>query len=173
MPRSSHEEFYAQSFIRLLCFLQNPPGGAASPLPDSSPHGQRGSCPSHVAKSCAKLSKQISGNHRPTRRTRLTRPTSPSAKREALLPMPEASPEKNAATVSISRPFSSSGSWLRVHSSWFRVLQLETKNQKLGTFTSYNHIFQNRHLLAEDFHCSKQGPHRVPQHQIYSINQTF
>ena len=66
MPRSSHEEFYAQSFIRLLCFLQNPPGGAASPLPDSSPHGQRGRCPSHVAKSCAKLSKQISRNHCPT-----------------------------------------------------------------------------------------------------------
>ena len=31
------------------------PGGAASPLPDSPPHGQRGRCPSRVAKSCAKL----------------------------------------------------------------------------------------------------------------------
>ena len=55
MPRSSHEEFYAQSFIRLLCFLQSPPGGAASSLPDSSPYGQRGRCPSRVAKFCAKL----------------------------------------------------------------------------------------------------------------------
>jgi hypothetical protein len=27
------------------------PGGAASPLPDSPPHGQRGRCPSRVAKS--------------------------------------------------------------------------------------------------------------------------
>jgi len=83
MPRSSHKEFYAQSFIRLLCFLQSPPGGAASPLPDSPLHGQRGRCPSRAAKSCAKLSKPISGNHCPTRRTRPTRPTSPSAKREA------------------------------------------------------------------------------------------
>ena len=61
-------------------------GGAASPLPDSPPHGQRGRCPSHeaksrakllgvgVTKSCAKLRKQISRNHRPT---------SPFAKREA------------------------------------------------------------------------------------------
>ena len=90
---------------------QSPPGGAASPLPDSPPHGQRGRCPSRVAKSCAKLlagcivfcdsdscaklfadgwlnssaklSKQISGNHCPTRLARPTRPTSPSAKREA------------------------------------------------------------------------------------------
>jgi len=34
--------------------------------------------------SCAKLSKQISRNHRPMRLARPTRPTSPSAKREAL-----------------------------------------------------------------------------------------
>jgi len=33
---------------------QRPPGGAASPLPDSPPYGQRGRCPSRVAKSCAK-----------------------------------------------------------------------------------------------------------------------
>ena len=62
---------------------------------DSPPHGQRGRYPSRaakscaklhadgVAKSCAKLRKQISRNHCPTRHTRLTRPTSPSAKREA------------------------------------------------------------------------------------------
>ena len=31
------------------------PGGAASPLPDSPLHGQRGRCPSREAKSCAKL----------------------------------------------------------------------------------------------------------------------
>ena len=31
------------------------PGGAASPLPDSPPNGQRGRCPSREAKSCAKL----------------------------------------------------------------------------------------------------------------------
>ncbi len=36
--------------------------------------------------SCAKLSRQISRNHCPTRHTRRTRPTSPSAKREALSP---------------------------------------------------------------------------------------
>ena len=30
-------------------------GGVASPLPDSPPYGQRGRCPSRVAKSCAKL----------------------------------------------------------------------------------------------------------------------
>ena len=36
-----------------------------------------------AAKFCAKLSKQISGNNRPTRLARPTRPTSPSAKREA------------------------------------------------------------------------------------------
>ena len=36
-----------------------------------------------VAKFCAKLSKPISGNHCPTRRTRPTRPTLLSAKREA------------------------------------------------------------------------------------------
>ena len=36
-----------------------------------------------VAKSCAKLRKQISRNHRPTRLARPTRPTSLSAKREA------------------------------------------------------------------------------------------
>ena len=86
-------------------------GGAASPLPDSPPHWQRRRCPSRAAKSCAKLlagciafcdsdscakllgdgvakfcaklSKQISRNHRPTRLARPTRPTSPSAKREA------------------------------------------------------------------------------------------
>ena len=34
---------------------QRPLGGAASPLPDSTPHGQRGRCPSCEAKSCAKL----------------------------------------------------------------------------------------------------------------------
>jgi len=39
--------------------------------------------PHREAKSCAKLSKQISGSNRPTRLTRPTRPTSPSAKREA------------------------------------------------------------------------------------------
>ena len=78
---------------------------------DSLSHGQRGRCPSReakscakllagciafcdsdscaklladgVAKSCAKLSKQISRNHRPTRLMRLTRPTSLSASREA------------------------------------------------------------------------------------------
>ena len=71
-------------------------GGAVSPLPDSPPHGQRGRCPSHEAKSrakllgdgwlnsSAKLRKQISRNHRPTRLARPTRPTSLSAKREAL-----------------------------------------------------------------------------------------
>ena len=75
---------------------QRPLGGAASPLPDSPPYGQRGRCPSHEAKSrakflgdgvakfCAKLSKQILGNHCPTRLARPTRPTSPSPKREAL-----------------------------------------------------------------------------------------
>jgi len=59
---------------------------------DSPPHWQRGRCPSRaakfcaklladgVAKFCAKLSKQISRNHR---LARPTRPTSPSAKREA------------------------------------------------------------------------------------------
>ena len=36
---------------------QSPPGGAASPLPDSPPYGQRGRCPSRGAKSCAKHSK--------------------------------------------------------------------------------------------------------------------
>ncbi|MBR6586224.1 MAG: hypothetical protein IKK82_02275, partial [Kiritimatiellae bacterium] len=45
------------------------------------------SCAKHladgVAKSCAKPRKPISGNHCPTRRTRPTCPTSPSAKREA------------------------------------------------------------------------------------------
>ena len=45
------------------------------------------SCAKHladgVAKSFAKLSKQISRNHRPTCLTRPIRPTSPSAKREA------------------------------------------------------------------------------------------
>ena len=44
-------------------------------------------CAKHLAdgvdESCAKLSKQISGNHCPTRHTRLTRPTSLSASREA------------------------------------------------------------------------------------------
>ena len=40
-------------------------------------------CPSHMAKSCAKLRKPISRNHCPTRRTRPTRPTLLSAKREA------------------------------------------------------------------------------------------
>ena len=39
----------------------------------------------------------------------------------------------------------------------FRVLQLETRNQKLGTFTSSNHISQNRRLTTEDFHHRKQG----------------
>ena len=39
------------------------------------------------AKPWAKLSKQISRNHCPTRRTRLTRPTSPFAKREAERPL--------------------------------------------------------------------------------------
>ncbi|MBR6586756.1 MAG: ORF6N domain-containing protein, partial [Kiritimatiellae bacterium] len=36
-------------------------------------------------------------------------------------------------------------------------MQLETRNQKLGTFTSSNHISQNRRLATENFHCSKQG----------------
>ena len=36
-----------------------------------------------LVKSCAKLRKPISRNHCPTRHTRLTRPTSPFAKREA------------------------------------------------------------------------------------------
>ena len=96
MPRSSHEEFYERGFIRLLCFLQSPLGGAASPLPDSPPHGQRGRCPSRVvescaklladgvAKFCAKLSKQISRNHCPTRLTRPTRPTSPLQARSTM-----------------------------------------------------------------------------------------
>ena len=39
----------------------------------------------------------------------------------------------------------------------FRVLQLGTRNQKLGTFTSYNHIPQSRRLFTEDFHHRKQG----------------
>ena len=34
---------------------QRPLGGAASPLPHSPPHGQRGRCPSRVVKFCAKL----------------------------------------------------------------------------------------------------------------------
>jgi hypothetical protein len=41
--------------------------------------------------------------------------------------------------------------------SWFRVLQLETRNQKLRTFTSSNHISQNSRLFTEDFHHRKQG----------------
>ena len=44
--------------------------------------------------------------------------------------------------------------------SWFLVLQQETRNQKFGTFTSYNHISQNRRLTTEDFHCSSCCPHR-------------
>ena len=49
----------------------------------------------------------------------------------------------------------------------FRVLQVETRNQKLGTSTSSNHISQNRRLFTEDFHHRKQGlspqnPHRIP-----------
>ena len=39
----------------------------------------------------------------------------------------------------------------------FRVLQLGTRNPKLRTFTSYNHISQKRHLSAEDFQHRKQG----------------
>ena len=41
--------------------------------------------------------------------------------------------------------------------SWFRVLQLGTRNPKLRTFTSSNHISQKHHLFAEDFHHRKQG----------------
>ena len=36
-------------------------------------------------------------------------------------------------------------------------MQLETRNQKLGTFTSSNHISQNRRLFTKDFYHRKQG----------------
>ena len=39
----------------------------------------------------------------------------------------------------------------------FQVLQLGTRNQKLGTFTSSNHISQNHRLTTENFLHSKQG----------------
>ena len=45
-------------------------------------------------------------------------------------------------------------------------MQLETRNPKLRTFTSSNHIPQNRRLTAEDFHHRKQG--LSPQNQVYS-----
>jgi len=103
---------HTSHFAICKCEAQRLMGGAASPLPDSPPHGQRGRCPSREAKSCAKLlagcivfcdsdlcaklladgvakfcaklSKPISRIHRPTCLTRHTRHThKQKAKREA------------------------------------------------------------------------------------------